>query len=451
MSTPEVIPTGATNDTAAQRWGRLSRAPGKIFWIGLAVRLAYMTFARMWHIRPYFEHFTFGYEMGRIAKALATGYGYSDPFWGHTGPTAWVPPLYPLLLAGVFKLFGVYTAISAWVILAFDCVLNALMIFTTWEIAERCFNRRVAWWSAWIWALYPAAMQYAVKWIWEMTLTAFLFSLALVLALRMRKIGEPEAVPSPTVGQWALFAVLWGLIALSNPELLLFLPVCGIWILMGVPGRNVWPRQIGYATLATFIFIGCVAPWMVRNDRVFHQFVPFRANFGAELYLGNGPGSDGIEMGYDHPFMSLYQLNLYHHMGEVAYARWRGDLARQYIRRHPGHFLRISLKRAYFFWFSVPHPNDEGVLNEIGRSLNFQFTSLAGLFGLALALRRRKPAAGLFAWAFLLLPITYYFVTISARFRHPLEPLITVLGVYLFQSAEKSWQVRWFRKRPAAA
>lgn len=419
------------------------RGPWTIFWIALAVRLAYMTFAKMWHVRPYEHDFTFGYEMGRIARALATGYGFADPFEGHTGPTAWVAPLYPWILAGVFKLFGVYTAVSAWVILAFDCVLNALMVLTTWEIAERCFNRKVAWWSAWIWALYPAAMQYAVKWIWEMTLTAFLFSWVVVLALRMRKIGERDGTaPKPTATEWAVFAVLWGLIALCNPTLLLFLPPCGIWILLGLPRGKVWPRQIGYAALAACIFIGCITPWTIRNERVFHQFVPFRANFGAELYLGNGPGADGQLMEYDHPFQAPDQLRLYKQMGEIAYSRMRGDAAKRLIKAKPGRFVRLCLIRIYFFWFSVPHPSNEGVLSEVGRSLNFQFTSLAGLFGLALALRRRIPASGLFAWAFLLLPLTYYFVSISARFRHPLEPLITILGVYLFQSAEKTWRVR---------
>ena len=61
--------------------------------------------------------------------------------------------------------------------------------------------------------------------------------------------------------------------------------------------------------------------------------------------------------------------------------------------------------------------------------------------GLALALRRRMPAAGLFAWAFLLLPLTYYFITVHARFRHPLEPLIWVLGVYLFENARLRFRV----------
>ena len=68
--------------------------------------------------------------------------------------------------------------------------------------------------------------------------------------------------------------------------------------------------------------------------------------------------------------------------------------------------------------------------------MNYSFLSLAGLLGLALALRRRVPGAALMAWMFLLLPLPYYFVTVQARFRHPLEPLITVLSVYLFRSAE---------------
>ncbi|HEY6448082.1 MAG TPA: glycosyltransferase family 39 protein [Acidobacteriaceae bacterium] len=432
------------------------RSPWPVFWIALLVRIAYMTLARTWHIRPYYPYdFGFGYEMGRIARALVTGYGYADPFNGHTGPTAWVPPLYPWILAGIFRLTGVYTALSAWIVLAFDCVLNALMIPLLWEIAERCFNRRVALWSAWVWALYPATMQYAVRWIWEMTLTTFLFTAVLVLTLRMRPIGDPPDPASdsgPSIRTWALFAVLWGLIALSDPSLCLFLPVSGIWILCGSTDRSELARQFLYATVATLIFICCLAPWTWRNARVFHQFVPLRTNFGAELYLGNGPGATGLLMEYDHPFQAPDQLRLYRQMGEIAYCRWRGQLAKRVIAADPARFLALSLRRVYYFWFSVPHPDSEGfvgLVNEYGRNLNYQFTSIVGLFGLALALRRRIPAAWLFFWAFLLLPLTYYFVTVHARFRHPLEPLITILAVFLFQSAENSREVRWFRRREA--
>ena len=437
----------------AQSLDAKSSSPWTAVWIGLFVRIAYMTLARTWRMRPYDHHFAFGYEMGRIAQAIATGYGYADPFRGHTGPTAWVPPLYPWILAGDFRLFGVYSALSAWMILAFDCVLNALIVLAVWEIAARCFNRNVAWWSAWVWALYPAAMQYAIKSVWEMTLTTFLFSWVLVLTLRMRRIGDAalstKPNPGSTIKRWAFFGLLWGLIALSNPALCLFLPVAGLWIVGGSP-RRLWPRQIGCAALAALIFIACLVPWTWRDWRVFHHFIPLRDNLGVEVYLGNGPGATGLLMEYDHPFQAPDQLRLYRQMGEYSYSHWRGDLAKRIILANPGRFLVLCLKRAYYFWFSVPHPGDEGFINEYGRNLNFQFTSLVGLFGLALALRRRIPAAWLFFWAFLLLPLTYYAVTVHARFRHPLEPLIAILAVYLFQSAEKSREVRWLRRGAAA-
>ena len=185
---------------------------------------------------------------------------------------------------------------------------------------------------------------------------------------------------------------------------------------------------------------------MIRNALVFHRFIPMRANFGAELYLGNGPGAMGFLMEYNHPFEAPDQLRLYKEMGEVDYAQMRGKLAKKYIESDPGLFLRNSIKRLYFFWVSVPHPTGDKWYIEPVRVANFAFASIAGLFGLALALKRHKPAAWLFAWAFLLIPLIYYFVTVHARFRNPLEPLIAILAVYLFQSAEKRWP-RWIQRQ----
>lgn len=410
--------------------------------------MLYMTLAHTYHLRTDGDHFQFGWEMGRVARALVTGYGYADPFIGHTGPTTWVPPLYPLLIAGVFKIFGIYTLRSAWVLLAINSFFSALTTLTTYEIAARCFNRRVALWSAWIWALYPAAMQYAVRWVWDMTLSTWLLSLILVLALRMRRIGE---IPSDhedlqsdgrTLRRWLIFGALWGILALSNPSLLLFLPACGLWVLHGSKDLL---RQVGFASMAGLVFILCSSQWMVRNSLVFHRFIPMRANFGAELYLGNGPGAMGFLMEYNHPYEAPDQLRLYKQMGEVDYAQMRGRLAKKYIESDPGLFLRNSIKRLYFFWISVPHPTGDKWYIEPVRVANFAFASIAGLFGMALALKRRKPAAWLFAWAFLLIPLIYYFVTVHARFRNPLEPLIAILAVYLFQSAEKRLP-HWIRR-----
>jgi 4-amino-4-deoxy-L-arabinose transferase-like glycosyltransferase len=399
------------------------RAPWLVFWVAFAIRVLYLTLAHTYRIRPYDDHMLFGEEMGRIARALATGFGFSDPFRGHTGPTAWVGPLFPLLLAGVFKLFGVFSPLSAWVILTLNSLFSALTALTIWEIAARSFNRNVARWSAWIWALYPAALQYAVRWVWDTSLTTFLFSWVLVVALRLRS--------GPTLSRWALFGLLWGLTGLSNPALLIFLPACGLWVFAAAPRR-----QAGGVLLAAVLFTACLGPWTWRNWLVFHHFVPTRGNFGAELYLGNGPGSTGLLMEYDHPIQAPDQLRLYRGMGEITYSKMRGERALASMRSDPAHFVQNTLKRVFFFWAGVPHPVSATEWVEYARSLNFIFGSVCGLLGLVLALQRKAPAAWLFAWAFLLLPMVYYGVAAHARFRHPLEPLMVVLGVYLFQSAE---------------
>ncbi|NYF90368.1 hypothetical protein RBB79_12305 [Tunturiibacter empetritectus] len=424
------------------------RAPWYLFWAGLLLRVLYITLAHTYRIRPSEDHLQFGWEMGRIARALSTGFGYADPFTGHSGPTAWVPPLYPLLLAGVFKLFGVYTAKSTWVILTINSIFSAATALLIFEIAARCFQptgraRKIALWSAWLWALYPAALQYAVHWVWDMALTAFLFSAVIVIALRVRSIGEEPPAPNPqTTLRWCLFGLLWGMIALLNSTILLFLPVCGIWMLLGgaKPKPALGPA-ISKAILSAIIFLACLAPWMLRNERVFHAFIPIRGNLGAELHDSVLDSYNGFTVGTRVPVCDVCPEYLrYKTMGEYAYVQHEGKLAREHIRTHKMRFFELALKRFYFYWISVPKPVEKGVLNEAFRVLNYSFVSLAGLLGLFLALKQRIPGAILFAWAFALLPLTYYFVTVQARFRHPLEPLMTILTVYLFQSATRASQ-----------
>jgi hypothetical protein len=349
------------------------------------------------------------------------------------------------LLAAVFKVFGVYTPLAAWVTIAINCVLGAFTLPAVWRIAMRSFGRKVAVWATWIWAVYPAALQYDVKWIWELSLTCFLFAWVCVLALKMRGIGEPDVEPAAnaTLGRWVLFAVLWALIALSNPSLQLFLPACGLWILWGSPK---WKRQLGYGVVSAVVFIACLAPWTYRNYLVFHHFEPVRGDFWFEFFDGNGPGSTGMIREYDQPFQAPNQLRLYKDLGEVGFMQWHKRITLEYMAAHPTHFWKLTLERIYMYWTGVPHPSGKPWWHYAGRVINFAGTSFLGLFGLALALRQRVPGRWMFFWAIALLPVTYYLITVHARFRHPMEPLIDVLAVYVIQSAEKSWKVRWFTR-----
>jgi hypothetical protein len=418
------------------------------FWAAFLVRVAYLTLAHTYRVRPFPDHFEYGWEMGRIARALATGHGYADPFAGHTGPTAWVAPLYPLLIAFVFKLTGVYTLTSAWILLTLNSLFSALTVFPIAAIGRRCFAgsgharaASISRWAVWLWALYPAAMQYAVRWVWETSLSTLLFTCAFALALRMHQ-RSPDRPGRFAMRDWVLFGLIWGAIALANPALVLFLPFAGIWILTGA--GSALARGLARATLSAVIFLAILAPWMVRNTRIFHHFVPLRANFGAELCLGNGPGATGLLMEYDHPQKDPRQLRLYAEMSEYRYAQMRGELAKQTIRADRWLFVRNTLKRLDFFWFGVPSASGNAA-SRFFRSLSFGFLSTAGLLGLLLALRQRVYGAWLFAFAFLTLPAVYYFVTVHARFRHPLEPLIALLAAFLFQSAES----RASRQAPA--
>ncbi len=104
-------------------------------------------------------------------------------------------------MAGAFKVFGVYTRGAALALMVVDSAFSAAIAPAVYEIAARCFDAKgiarraatygapVAVWSAWMWAVYPAALQYAVHWVWEMSVTACLFSWAIVVAFAAKSEG----------------------------------------------------------------------------------------------------------------------------------------------------------------------------------------------------------------------------------------------------------------------
>jgi len=438
------LPISSQSGSKPSSW-RLS-SPWAIFLAGLLVRLIYITVAHSYRFHSLDDHFEFGWEAGRIGRSLALGRGFADPFIpAGTGPTAWLPPLYPLIIGAVFRVCGIYTQLSGWMLLALNSLFGAATIPAIYEIAQRCFGdgdnplrgQKIAQWSAWIWALYPATMQYSVRWIWETSLTTFLLAWVLAVTLRLRGTGDAQrTVAARDWALWICFGWLWGLIGLSNATPLLLLPVCVVWVLAGVRERR---RALAGAALAGVLFLVCLAPWTWRNWQVFHTFIPLRGNFGAELWVHNGPQDNGFPRGI--VVFSQSELQSYASMGEVAYVRQRGDWAKAYIRSDPARFLRLSLERVHWFWMNLPHPLEDHPFTEAVREATFGFLSVTGWLGLLLAIRQRIPGAWLFAAAFLLIPVTYYFVTVGARFRHPLEPLLVILTVNLFASAEPSFAV----------
>jgi 4-amino-4-deoxy-L-arabinose transferase-like glycosyltransferase len=404
---------------------RPSRAPipKSVLWLVLlsfALQVATVGVFRQYRTRPQDNHFGFGWEMGRIARSIAQGHGYSSPYGDSTGPTAWEPPLYPYLMAAVFKLFGIYTYASAWVLLTINSLLSALTCIPIYLIASKTLGERVALWSARTWAFLPYIWYWSVHWIWDTTFTPLVLSLIFLLALELEE--------SRGWRDWIVFGLLWGLGALANPTMLAFLPFCGLWIWRQRRRRSL--PSLPRIALSSAIFFLVLAPWLVRNYQVFGRFVFLRDDFGLQFRLGNGDGADGMSRVYLQPNLNKLEFEKFQRMGEIAYAAECKRSALEWIRAHPGRFFAVSLKRFFYYWNGVPKPTDSTSFWDFRSSL-FLASSVLAILGLVLALRQKRRGAWLFAGLILTYPSVYYVVYPHARYRHPIEPELLILAVFV--------------------
>lgn len=424
--TSTIPPAISTAPASFRLWWR--RARTSFFWmvfVGFALRFGWIVVAHTYKFKALDDNFSFGWEMGRIGRSLALGQGFSNPFSEITGPTAWEPPLYPLLIAGVFKLFGIYTHASALVLLSINSLFSALTCIPIFLISRRCFNEKLAVWTGWLWAVMPPVMYWCTRWVWETSLAALLLALIFWLSLDLEE--ENGLLP------WIRFGLLWGIAALANTSLLAFLPASGLWV-----WYRHWTRgksALAEVTLSALVFVACVAPWLARNDRTL-GILSLRSNFGAELRIGNGPGADGTWREYLHPTQNVYQMQLYRRMGEIAYVAERKHEAVAFIREDYPRFLGLSLKRFIYYWGGVPRLSEIPALAPLKNSV-FLASSVLAFCGLGLALRQARPGAALFLWLILLYPAVYYAVFPHPRYRHPIEPELGILMVYVISEARK--------------
>ena len=176
--------------------------------------------------------------------------------------------------------------------------------------------------------------------------------------------------------------------------------------------------------------MACIAPWLVRNHNIFGKFVFIRSNFGAELRLGNGPGADGRWMDYLHPTKNVFEMRRYQELGELAYVSERKQEAMAYIRKDYARFANLSLRRFTYYWGGVPKASENPVQSFFRIAL-FAASSALAFWGLARALRNHRPGAWLFFWLMVAYPLVYYLVFPHPRYRHPIEPELGILIVYI--------------------
>ena len=423
------IPIAPEAGTLAARWMRIRASLPWVVGIAFALRLCWIVIGHTYRFKTTDDNFSFGWEMGRIAASIAAGHGFSNPFGPQTGPTAWEPPLYPYLVAGVFQLFGTYSTAAAFVMLSVNSLFSALTCIPIFLIARRIFSEKVAVGSAWAWALLPNVMFWCTRAIWETSLAALLMATIFWLTLTM----EDRDGWAP----WLQFGSLWGIAALSSTSLLSFLPASGLWA---------WYRRakggkgsISGVVLASFVFCACVSPWLVRKYRTFGKFIFIRDNFGAELRLGNGRGADGTWMEYLHPTQEVYAMRQYQQMGELAYIKMRKQQAMDYIKADYARFFGLCAKRFVYFWAGPPKATQPPWLNDLKNSL-FLASSVLSFWGLIRALRLRKSGAWLLFWLMALYPAIYYVVFPTQRYRVPIEPVMAILCVFIITEAQ--WRAK---------
>jgi hypothetical protein len=404
-----------------QRW---LRSPWTAVLVALVVRLGVMVNARAWQINGEFDHYNFGYETGRVARAIASGQGFSSPLHGETGPTAWLMPVYPYLLAGIFKVFGIYSAASAAAAITVNCVFSALTCVPIYHIGRKTLGEGVALGAAWAWAFHYWSIHVATGWIWDSSMFAFLVAVVIQVALGLDGVESRWG--------WAGFAALCGFTLMTNTTLALVLPFLGCWICVRRAQRPGWLAPV---SLAAAVFLITMVPWFVRNYLTFDRVVFPRSNLGLELYLGNIPNPDNdIFASLLHPSISTTELEQYRQLGELGYMAEKKRQAIEAIQADPREFARRCALRVVNWWFGPWEyilPRWQQGHFAIGkRTWVTVAISLLGLAGLALAWRDRREGIAVYGVMLFFFPLVYYVTQANPRYRLAVDPFLILLAVY---------------------
>lgn len=385
-----------------------------------------MTYSRFVHPGPVArDYWGPTAEIGHIAASVARGQGFSSPYWSPTGPTAEQPPVFPYLLAGVFKIFGIDTNLSAFVILSLDCLFSALTLFFVFLLGEENFGPGTGWLAAWGWAFWPSAALTPVTHLWHDSLSALLLTAAFWATLHIEDASR--------LAPWLGTGLLWALAALTNPALLAPFPFLLAWLFFRrrSPGKS---SVVPIAACILVLILG-IAPWIIRNDLTFGGRLFLIDDFGAVLNMGNHPGaSAAVRSPIPLPTESPEEWQEYQRLGEAAYMAQKQREAVRYIRAHPATYARLCAERLLEFWVWTGAKQPFGrTLTALGAALVYFLLPAAGICGLFFSFRNRIPRRVPFLILLAAFPLVYLATAFYPRFRHPVEPALVVLGAYALE------------------
>tara|TARA_R110002095_G_scaffold72727_6_gene61874 strand:+ start:1722 stop:3104 length:1383 start_codon:yes stop_codon:yes gene_type:complete len=385
-----------------------------------------------------------------IARNLAAGHGYtSSPQEPVIQPTAFRPPLYPVMLSVIY--FFKAAPLGVGIV---QIILGVLTVWLTWKTGKQLQMKSAALLAAAIVASDPILLQYTSYAMTEV-LAAFFTSLLIYLlvsgfAVESVRHTEPALIPRSF---WTGF--VWGLAILCRPTYLAFF---GIWITVRFIGslldrlRVLKPASFKKyewsqgSYLAAGILLA-VSPWLIRNLIVFHAPILSTTHGGYTLLLGNNPVfyKEVVQQPWGTVWsgesLNTWQQSLEQQISqeiplietEQERDRWMYQRAKQNIAAQPDLFVQACLLRFKRFWNIAPLTSSTLTsVPMIGWSIAAYYTIvlIGGVGGILMVFWNKERKWEPLIWLIFSFTVVHLFYWTNMRMRAPLVPAIALLSIY---------------------
>jgi hypothetical protein len=274
-----------------------------------------------------------------LARSVARGEGFvypaDEPATG-TAQRFGRAPGYPLFLA-MLHVTEVVETVPARVKIA-QSLIGAVGVWLIAMIAGRAAGPGGAVTAAAIAAVYPPLV--------FMPAYALSETLYSTVALAGAWVLGPMAVTVPnrrTVTVTVLAALLTGLAILVRPAMLFFVPFAAGWM--------IWKREARLAAIFALVTLASIAPWTMRNARVYGRFVLVASEGGVTFWTGNNPFARGEGDLAANPDMKRAELELRNRYASLSPEQREPLYYREafsWIRSHPLDWTVLLARKAFF-------------------------------------------------------------------------------------------------------
>jgi 4-amino-4-deoxy-L-arabinose transferase-like glycosyltransferase len=334
-----------------------------------------------------------------LAVRLAAGQTYQTP----QGEWAIWPPGYPFLLLVLFKTLGIGS-------LAVTVANLLLFVATVWlvDLLARRFSEGVARLATLLVACWPNLVSSAGVASKDMVIVPLLPAVLLLYLLAGERRSPGRAAASLAAGLALGYAVL------TQPGLLLLAAVFLLYeVLLRSPVRSAAPRL---ALLALGMGL-VILPWTWRNQRVLGTPVLVATTGGNVFYRANNPLATGGWIRDGERSLRGYD--------ELTRDRLGYQWGKEWIRDHPGDFLRLSVRKQILFL-----GDDATGLYEIKRS--------GRIGGLVYALS--KLATNAWWWGLCALVLTAFLLRWSTLWHRRAEIVLFLLTILYFWAIDSVFE-----------